>query len=117
MCVCAAAAGWKYQNALEELGTGAGEGLAFICRWVELHEPRERSSSGVCAGGGGGRKEGKRGAERERNHDWNCVFVASDVIKGRSEPEAQSAAGYTSQGGRLSFDLDLSLHSLHAERI
>ena len=59
MCVyvaaAAAAAGWKYHRALRSLGqtlnSSPGQGLAFICRWVELHELREKRSSGsvhVC---------------------------------------------------------------------
>lgn len=45
LCAAAAAAGWKYHKALRSLGqtlnSSSGEGLAFICRWVELHELRE----------------------------------------------------------------------------
>ncbi len=51
LCVCAAAAG-KYHKALRSLGralnSSSGEGLAFICRWVELHELREEKHW-ICA--------------------------------------------------------------------
>ena len=57
VCVCAAAAaaaaaGWKYHRALRSLGQtlngSPGEGLAFICRWVELLELREEKLW-ICA--------------------------------------------------------------------
>ncbi len=52
LCAAAAAAGWKYHKALRSLGqtlnSSSGEGLAFICRWVELHELREEKHW-ICA--------------------------------------------------------------------
>lgn len=56
LCAAAAAAGWRYHKALRSC---SGEGLAFICRWVELHEFERREEKGsvhVCE-----RKESKEG--------------------------------------------------------
>lgn len=104
----AAAAGWRYHKALRSC---SGEGLAFICRWVELHEFERREEKGsvhVCE-----RKESKEGGgERNRKiRSGSCMFAAL-----LARQKKKGSCDDRSQGGRSSFDLELSVHSLHAER-
>lgn len=84
----AAAAGWKYHRALRSLGqtpnSSSGEGLAFICRWVELLGPREKRATGslhVC-----GEKEGGKQGPCEKETTY-CIdmFAAFEVIINRSK--------------------------------
>lgn len=81
----AAAAGWRYHKALRSC---SGEGLAFICRWVELHEFERREEKGsvhVCERKESkeGRKEGGGEGNREKSdlkkRCWKlhvCSFIS-----------------------------------------
>lgn len=58
---------------------------------------------------------------REKNHYWDYMFAALEVIiyrsKLREKRKPNQLHNDISQGGRFSFDLDVLVHSLHAEKI
>lgn len=126
MCCCCCCCRVKVSQSSEEFGTDAEQqlwwGLGFYLQvgGAARAEGEESHWISTCMWGEGGRKTGSLWEGNHLLHRHVCSIWGyhkqKQTSKGRKNRKPNQLHNCISQGGRFLFDLDLSLHSLHAER-
>lgn len=106
-----------YHWAFKEFVTDAEQqhwwGFGFYLQVGGAAQAESTEELDLCTRRDGGKKTG---SVWERNHYLNSMFAALRGYYTQKQSEGKEETQSAARGGRFSFDLDLSVHSLHGER-